>query len=89
MAPRLSTIEVARIEYALSDPRIPLTRNYLQLLAKQFKCHLNTIYHHKRRVLAHMPPQHFSGGPRRIITWEMEQAVKLLLDQQLDPFPSE
>jgi hypothetical protein len=34
------------------------------------------------RVRAGMPPMRSIGGPRRVITWPMEQAIKHLLDQR-------
>jgi hypothetical protein len=34
------------------------------------------------RVRAGIPPMRLTGGPRRVITWPIEQAIKQLLDQR-------
>lgn len=80
MAPRLSATRVARIENDLLEPNMPLTHDYLKMLASSYHVSLQTMYHHKWWVEHDIPPAHFSGGPRPIITWEMTQAIKLLLD---------
>jgi transposase len=82
MAARLDITTVKRIEDALRDPSATLTGDYMKQLAIDFECHLATIYRIKLRVLANTPAMPPSGGARPLITWQMEQSIKLLLDQQ-------
>lgn len=83
MAPRLSASVVARIEDTLREPGAELDRSYLQMIAVTFKTILATVYYYKRRVELNCPVLKPSGGPRRVLGWEIEQAVKLLLNEML------
>lgn len=82
MAPRLTATTIARIEHALMQTEMRVTRPYLQEVASDLGVHISTMYEHKARVEALLPVGRPAGGPRKVITWEMEQAVKLLLDEQ-------
>jgi len=57
--------------------------NYIKQLASNYDYSVWTIYRHKARVEARMPPRRALSGPRRVITWPIEQAIKQLLDQRL------
>jgi hypothetical protein len=82
MPNRLSVTVVARIKDALRDPTIKITDRYIQQLASDYNTTRQTIYRHKSRIRAGSTVMSRSGGPRRIITWKMEQAIKLLLDER-------
>jgi len=82
MAPRLDDDVVARIEDALRAPGAVHDRPYLQSIADTYKTTLQTIYHHKKRVDCNLRVLPRSGGPAKIVTYEMEQSVKLLLDER-------
>lgn len=85
MPRRLERSAVARIEDVivehLNDPYIS-NLELLEGLARDYHTTIRTIYRHIARVSANMPPQRFSGGAPRYITWEMECSIKLVLDQQ-------
>lgn len=82
MANRLSPSVVARIEDALTEPGITRDTEFYKRLATNLNVSLRSIYNHKRRIGANVPVGARSGGPKPIITWEMKQSIKLLLDQQ-------
>ena len=82
MPDRLEVATIARIEDALRDPSAVLDARYLRQLASDYDCHISTIYRHKDRILFDCPVMPRLGGPRRIITWKMEQSIKLLLDKE-------
>ena len=77
----LIAIQVARIKDALREPPELITPTYIAQLASSYRTTIQTIYRHKRRIDAGFRIGRPSGGPRRIITWPMEQAIKHLLDQ--------
>jgi hypothetical protein len=77
----LTATETARIEDALREPPEVITLSYIQQLATTYQTTIQTIYKHKRRIEAGIPVGRRSGGPRLVITWRMEQAIKQLLDQ--------
>ena len=79
----LSVAVVARIEDTLRDPTVKITDLYIRQLAIDYNTTWQTIYRHKSRIKAGSAMLPRSGGPRRIITWKMEQAIKLLLDERL------
>jgi hypothetical protein len=59
-----------------------MIEHYLKQLAHDYNTSLRTIYRHKSRVEANCPVARRSSGPRRIITWNMEQSIKHLLDER-------
>jgi transposase len=73
---------VARIEDALRVPGIIIDHAYLQQLAFNYDTTIRTIYRHKARVELNCPVAQRSGGPRPIISWRIQQAMKMLLDQR-------
>jgi hypothetical protein len=77
----LTATEIARIEDALHESPEVITLPYIQQLATTYQTTVQTIYKHKRRIEARIPVKRRSRGPRPIITWKMEQAIKQLLDQ--------
>jgi hypothetical protein len=77
---RLSVAVAARIEDALREPNIHITPQYIKRLAVDYKTTARTIYRHKARVLANCPVAPCLGGARPVITWKIEQVIKLLLD---------
>jgi transposase len=78
----LSVAVTARIEDALRDPTMKITDRYIRQLAVDYNTSWQTIYRHKSRIKAGSIVLPRSGGPRRVITWKMEQAIKLLLDER-------
>ena len=78
----LDPIVIERLESDLRELGPNLSTNYIKQLASNYDTTVKTIYWHKARVEAGMPPRPASGGPRRVITWPMEQAIKHLLDQR-------
>ena len=82
MPDRLHPDTVARIEDALRDVGGNPSGRLVKQLALDFHTTNQTIYHHKKRVLANAPPQPRSGSAQRIITWKIEQAIKLVLDKE-------
>ena len=82
MAPRLDIDVVARIEDALREPHAILDRPYLQLIANTYKTTERTIYAHKLRLEYNLPVLPRSKGPTKIVSVEMEQSIKLLLDER-------
>ncbi len=77
---RLDPVTVSRIEDALLEAPQPLTHRYIQQVASNYNTTARTIYRHKARMEAGAPVAQRTGGPRRIITWPIEQAIKHLLD---------
>jgi transposase len=82
MPPRLDRAVVARLEDALREPETTIDPDYISRLASNCNCSERTIYRHIRQIKMNRAPQPFSGGPRPVVTWEMKQAIKLLLDQR-------
>jgi transposase len=76
---RLPPHVVGRIEDALCDPEAIIDKTYLQQLAVNFDTTIQTIYAHRRRIATRRPVARRSGGPRRIITFRIEQAIRHLL----------
>jgi hypothetical protein len=72
----LNPITIERLKDDLCELGPNLTTNYIKQLALNYDCLVWTIYRHKARVKAGMPPRCALGGPRRVITWPMEQAIK-------------
>jgi transposase len=82
MPRNLDPIVVERLHDDLRELGSNLSIDYIKQLASNYDCTVGTIYWHKARVEAGIPRQRASGGPRRVITWPMEQAIKHLLDQR-------
>ena len=82
MPDRLAAAIIARIEHALRDAGPQSSARFIQQLAHDFNTTTQTIYRHKRRVMANQPPKPPSGSARRIITWKIEQAIKHLLEKE-------
>jgi hypothetical protein len=82
MPDRLHPDTVARIEDALRDAGPNPSGQFVKQLAQDFYTTPRTIYHYKKRVLANTPLLPRSGGARRLISWKMEQVIKLLLDKE-------
>jgi len=82
MPTRLDVTVVARIEDDLRNPPNIPNRQYLQQLAIDYHTTLRIIYRHKLRIDAEAPVCRHSGGPRRVISSQAEQAIKLLLDER-------
>jgi transposase len=82
MPDRLAAATIARIEHALRDAGPQSSARFIQQLAHDFDTTTQTIYRHKRRIMANQPPKPPSGGARRIITWRIEQAIKHLLEKE-------
>jgi len=78
----LDPITIERLEDDLRKLGPNLTTNYIKQLASNYDYSVWTIYRHKARVEARMPPRRALSGPRRVITWPIEQAIKQLLDQR-------
>ena len=83
MAPRLDDDVVARIEDALRAPGAVHDWSYLQSIVDIYKITPQTIYHHKKRVDHNLRVLLRFGGLAKIVTYEMEQLIKLLLDDRL------
>jgi hypothetical protein len=77
---RLDAITIERLQDDLRELGPYLTTNYIKQLASNYDCLDVTIYYYIARVRAGMPPMRLIGGPCRVITWPMEQAIKHLLD---------
>ena len=82
MPAQLGRDTIARIEDALRDAGPVIPPSYIRQLVKDYNTTIQTIYYHKKRILANAPVMPRSGGALRIITWNIEQAIKLLLDKQ-------
>ena len=82
MPRNLDPIVVERLHDDLCELGPNLSIDYIKQLALNYDCTVGTIYWHKARVEAGMPCQRALGGPRRVITWPIEQAIKHLLDQR-------
>jgi transposase len=82
MAPRLTAFTIMRIEDALRDAGDAADTAFCRRLADDYDTTLRTILHHKRRINIGHAPGGRSGGPRKVITWPMERAIKLLLDER-------
>jgi transposase len=78
----LSPTVIARIEDDLRDLGPNPTTEQIRIIASNYDCSERTVYKHKSRAEAGIPVQRPSGGPRRVITWKVQQAIKLLLDQR-------
>jgi transposase len=78
----LSLAAIARIEDAIRETHHMPNHQLMQQLAVDHRTTLRTVYRHKARIDAGLPVARRSGGPRRVITWEIEQAIKLLLDEK-------
>jgi transposase len=81
MAPRLSAFVVERIEDALTCPGITIDFDYIKEIASNYDCSFQSIYKHKERLAFGRPAGTRSGGPHNVINWEMEIAIKQLLDE--------
>jgi hypothetical protein len=79
---RLDSITIERLEDDLRELGPNLTTDYIKQLASNYDCLDMTIYHYIARVRAGIPPMRPTGGPRRVITWPIELAIKQLLDQR-------
>jgi hypothetical protein len=79
---RLDSSVVARIKDALRQPDVVIDEPYLKQLALNYNTTLRTIYRHKARIELNCPVARRSGGPRAVISWPIQQAIKLLLDQR-------
>jgi hypothetical protein len=79
---RLDSITVERLEDNLRELGPNLTTDYIKQLASNYDYSDMTIYYYMARVRAGIPPMRLIGGPRRVITWPIEQAIKQLLDQR-------
>jgi transposase len=77
----LSTRAIAQIEDALTDPAAVIDSTYIQQLATNHNTTIQTIYRHKKRIERALPVSRRSGGPKRVITHKIEQAIKALLDE--------
>lgn len=73
---------VARIEDALTQPNQELNHEYLKELANNYQCDISTIYRHKKRIEEGLRIAERTGGRYNTITWEMEIAIKQLLDKR-------
>ena len=82
MPDRLSVATVAEIECALRDAGPAPSFGLVKQLAKDYETTIQTIYRHKNRVLANTAPKPRSGGAQRIITPQMEQALRMVLDKE-------
>jgi hypothetical protein len=76
----LDPITIERLKDDLRELGPNLTPNYIKQLASNYDSLIWTIYRHKARVKAGMPPRRALGGPRHVITSPIEQAIKHLLD---------
>lgn len=76
---RLPPYVVGRIEDALRDPDATINDTYVKQLADNFGTTIQTIYAHRRRIASGRPVTRRLGGPRRIITFHIEQAIRHLL----------
>ena len=83
MPRHLDPIVVERLRDDLRELGPNLSTNYIKQLASNYNTTEATIYWHKARVEARISLLRPSGGPRRVITWPIEQAIKHLLDQRL------
>lgn len=81
MPRRLHSSVVARIQDALNEP-VPLTHAYLKQIANANRTTIRTVYRQKERFDAGCGADRRSGGPRRVVTWEIQEAVRLLLDEE-------
>jgi hypothetical protein len=79
---RLDPNVIAHIEDALRQPDVVIDELYLKQLALNYDTTLCTIYRHKARVALDAPVERRRGGPRAVILWPIQQAIKLLLDQR-------
>jgi hypothetical protein len=68
----LDPIVIKRLESNLCELGLNLSTNYIKQLALNYNTIIKTIYWHKARVKAGMPPRPALGGPRRVITWPIE-----------------
>lgn len=82
MAPRLSPERALRIRESLNEQGSRADLIFCQQLASNFNTTLRTIQYHKAAIAAGEPSNQYSGGPRRVVTLQMEQAIKLLLDER-------
>ena len=79
MPNNLKNAIVRRIEDTLRDPIAVIDRTYIQQLASNLGTTEQTIYRHKSRIERGLPVARRSGGPKRIITFRIEQAIRHLL----------
>jgi len=79
---RLDSITVSRLQDDLHKLGPDLTINYIRQLALNYDCSEVTIYYYMACIRGRNLPMPATGGPRRVITWPMEQAIKILLDQR-------
>ena len=82
MAPRLGKSAALALERDLQDAGPEASLNTLTMLASNYNCHISTTYRHKDRIGQGRPPAAFTGGPTKVVTWEMEQAVNALLEER-------
>ena len=80
MAPRLNDDVVARIEDALRSKGMKPTPDRIQQLASNYGYCISTIYRHYRRIKRDLPPRGHLGGQRLVISFEIEVAIRHLLD---------
>jgi hypothetical protein len=79
----LAPAVIARIEDAIRENHYMPNHQLIQQLAEGYNTTVRTIYNHKARIDAGIPVARPTGGPRMIITWPIEQAIKHLLDERL------
>lgn len=82
MPRRLSPRRVAALRRELIEIGPLTSKSILLTLAANYRCHLSTVYRHQSQLHLCRPPQQYSGGPRKIVTWKMEQAVHALLEER-------
>ena len=85
MAPRLAGIVLERIEDAirheLKESNTPPPDCFKQI-ATSYKCSLRTVYRHYRRIQRNQPRGGHLGGACKVITFEVETAIRQLLDEK-------
>jgi transposase len=62
---------------------------YIQQLVTNYNITIQTIYRHKKRIQRGVPVSRRIGGPKRVITHTIEQAIKELLDERLWTYQDE
>lgn len=82
MPPRLERTVTLALERDLRDTGPEASIETLKVLTVNYDCHLSTVYRHQSRVVQGRGPEAFSGGPTKVVTWEMEQAVNALLEER-------
>ena len=80
MPNRLDAIDIARIEDALRDELPQPSPQVFRSLAVTYRCHKSSIYRQWNRIRRDLPVQRRSGGPRAVISFEVEVAIRHLLE---------